>query len=895
MVLRKLALSNFAVHRLRVALTIAAIALSVSLVVAVTSGYASGEAAAFKYLATFVGTTDAYITRQQDVRGYIPESLVAQIASDPDVERVDGRLEMESGLLDKAGKPIVGPPAQIIGIRRPDDRRVDTMQMHGGAWFDRPDTNEAVIDQVAEEKLGVKPGDTFVLPSVDGKLTLKVVGVVHKPGVFAQAIQTIYLPIETLQRFVFTKENPRQVSRIMIDLHDNADEAAFAARWKEKLAAIDPLLKFKLASDNRKEMEKNLLGLEVLSYMGGCVSMVAATFIVFSALSMGVAERQRSLAMLRAIGAYKSQLAKLVILEGLSLALVGVIVGVPLGILWVKILTWKFADLFIAGAAISRGGVIFAAVGATLAALAASILPAWSATRVDPLEAMTPMAQPPARRVPIVATICGLILIAIDPLILFTSWSRWVDVDTAKAGAFYTHFVVGLPCLMIGFFLLAPLFVWITERAVGPIVAWMLGLRFEVLRQQLSGGIWRAAGTCAALMVGLSILVVMQTQGHSALAGWRLPNKFPDIFIAGYKPGGFKAEDQRKIESVKGIKPGEVMPIVIAAPGLVKEFFALKGTDVMPDSTMFFGVDPDKALDMMELEFRNDDGTPAPRDEQRRLNEQARAMLKKGRHVIVTDEFRSLRGLHVGDKLTLQTPKHGPVDYTVAGVVWSPGMDVFVSMFDMSRQFDQRTAASVFGTIKDAKEDFGVEGAYLFAANLEYHVDKEKLTEQVKEQLGAWGMKAGDVRKIKFEIQQGFERLLLMTSTIAFAAMAVASLGVTNTIMASIRSRRWQFGILRSIGFTRGGLTRLVLAEAVLLGIVGCALGLVAGFEMSINARREWNLVLGYTPPVDVPWIIVLIGSSVVMIIALLASLAPALSVARTEPLELLQAGRATG
>ena len=56
--------------------------------------------------------------------------------------------------------------------------------------------------------------------------------------------------------------------------------------------------------------------------------------------------------------------------------------------------------------------------------------------------------------------------------------------------------------------------------------------------------------------------------------------------------------------------------------------------------------------------------------------------------------------------------------------------------------------------------------------------------------------------------------------------MAVAALGVTNTIMASIRSRRWELGVLRSIGVTRGQLLRMVLAESALLGIVGSALGL---------------------------------------------------------------------
>ena len=47
---------------------------------------------------------------------------------------------------------------------------------------------------------------------------------------------------------------------------------------------------------------KQMASIDMLSYLGGTVSMLAATFIVFSALSMGVAERQRTLAMLRAVG-----------------------------------------------------------------------------------------------------------------------------------------------------------------------------------------------------------------------------------------------------------------------------------------------------------------------------------------------------------------------------------------------------------------------------------------------------------------------------------------------------------------------------------------------------------------------------------------------------------------
>jgi putative ABC transport system permease protein len=336
------------------------------------------------------------------------------------------------------------------------------------------------------------------------------------------------------------------------------------------------------------------------------------------------------------------------------------------------------------------------------------------------------------------------------------------------------------------------------------------------------------------------------------------------------------------------------MPIAIAAPEFGTNIFSVAGAAVVPDATMFFGVDPKQAMDMMELDFRDREGKSYDVNGQKAAKEQAIALLNKGRHVIVTQEYWELKGLHVGDKVPLKTPRHGTVDYEIAGVVWSPGIDVIVSMFDMGRQFDQRTAASMFGTLDDAREDFGVDGVYLFAANLDIGLDKEKLLLDVKQSVGAFGMRAGDVRHIKAMIQGGFGRLLLLVSTVAFCAMAVASLGVTNTIMASIRSRRWQFGVLRSIGVTRSGLLRMVLAEALLLGIVGVGLGLAAGLQLSIDAHQLSKVVIGYAPPTYIPWGIITIGTAVVLLIALVSSIMPAITVARTEPLDLLQAGRAS-
>lgn len=865
----QLVVSGFRVHKVRLALTILAVALSASLVVAVTGGYASAYAAALRMLVMYMGTSDAQITRKNEPRGGIDQALAAEIARDPAVKRVDVRLEVDMPLLTSDGRLLHGRAAQLIGVDRPHDISVESLRLVQGRWFESSAGDQAVIDQVASQRLGVGLGESFLVGGVDRKLKLQVVGVIHKPTILAGVIQTVYLPLQTLQGFVFP-DRPHQVSRILIDLVPGADEQAFAARWQEKLSGIDPLLTLRLASDSRRQMDRNLQGLGAMSYLGSSVSLASAAFIVLATLSIGVAEKQRTLAMLRAIGALRSQLAWLVLIEALVMAIVGVILGVPLGVVWVKLLAWKFDYIFTAGGVISGRGMIFAAGGSVVAALAAALLPAINAMRVSPLEAMTPLARPmPGRRIILISAV-GLLLLCLDPLILFGPVDRNIR--------FYGHFIVGLPAIIIGLFLISPLVVRIIEFLLAPIVAAVFRLRRQLLTQQLSGDLWRAAATASALMIGLAVLVVGRLHGASAIIGWKLPEKFPDIFI--FSSPGLSESQRQKLQQASGIVPGQIMPIAIASPELGASIFGIAGAALLPDATMFFGVDPDQALRMLDLDFRQGNARDAAE------------MLKQGRHVIVTQEFRQLRNLGLGDKLPLKT-RRGLVEFTIAGVVWSPGIDVIASMYDLGRQFEQRTVASLFGSIDDAREYFGAERIHLLAANLQPGVQRQQLLEQIREQLGGWGLEIGDVRQIKHGIQQTLFRMLLLVSTVAYSAMIIASLGVANTVMASVRSRRWQFGVLRSLGLTSGQLLRLVLAEALMLGIAAAILGLAGGLEMTMDARRATAVFVGYKPPLVVSWGDLLTGMLAVTGVSVLASLWPAVRTAFHQPLMLLQAGRA--
>ncbi|MDP9172491.1 MAG: ABC transporter permease [Planctomycetota bacterium] len=916
MVLYRLAIANFRVRRARTFLTVAAIALSVSLVVAVTSGYKSMEGAAARFLNQYMGASDAFVVPVNEFQGGVPEKLVQTLSRDKDVRDVIGRLytwrQMKRGANVPASRPAPSEdrlaagamPAdelavELIGVRRPEDTKTASQDLRAGKWFDLSSGNVAVVDQVAIEKLGIQLGDDVEIPGLH-PLTLKIQGVVHKPTFFAQHAASLYVPMETLQRFT-GQDNPALVTRISIDLRAGADYNAFKQRWTDRLATIDKNLRLHMRRENAGELEHKLRSVQLLSYLGGAVSMLTAMFIIFSALSMGVTERQRTLAMLRAVGATRAQIFTLVVLEGVVLSLVGIVVGILLGVLWMTLLYLRFEEMFAAGLSISLGGILFASAGSILTALVASLLPGWWASRVSPLEAMNAYGAGASAPGPRLGwALLGLGLVSIDPLLFFgplEGMLRAMGIDATEANLqavrLFVHFAAGLPGVMLGYFLLAPLLVWLIEKLSAPLLSRLLLLPASLLRQQLGSAVWRAAGTAAALMVALSTLIAMQVHGHTLIGGWKLPDKFPDVFIWGSDL--IPWQNQRQLADVPGIQKGSLMPIVVTTPAgdsktALALAAALAGQDV---GTMFFAIDPDQAQKMVELEFRDNSGKPLPISEQADAQRKAVEELKKGRRMIVTDEFRQARHVKIGDTVALQTSIMGPRKYTVCGIVWSPGADVVISMFDLGRLLDQQTIGSVFGSIADAKRDFGVTGARLFAANLDGNIEKETLLKNVQAALRDRGLAAGDVRKIKSSMEDTFYRLLNLISTVAIAALAVASLGVTNTLMASVRSRRWLFGVLRSVGVCRGELLRLVLAEAIVLGLVGVALGFFAGMEMAVDARQLTIGILGYSPPISVPWMVIGAGCLAVMLVAILASLWPATSVARAQPLDLLQAGRA--
>jgi putative ABC transport system permease protein len=125
--------------------------------------------------------------------------------------------------------------------------------------------------------------------------------------------------------------------------------------------------------------------------------------------------------------------------------------------------------------------------------------------------------------------------------------------------------------------------------------------------------------------------------------------------------------------------------------------------------------------------------------------------------------------------------------------------------------------------------------------------------------------------------------------------LLITSLGVVNTIVTSVRVRRWDLGVLRALGVTRGTMARMILAEGLLMGIVACILslsfGLMAGW-CSTGISQHAGIYGGLATPLVVPWGMLAAALSATLGLSLAASAWPAIWIGRAEPLQLLGEGR---
>jgi len=134
-------------------------------------------------------------------------------------------------------------------------------------------------------------------------------------------------------------------------------------------------------------------------------------------------------------------------------------------------------------------------------------------------------------------------------------------------------------------------------------------------------------------------------------------------------------------------------------------------------------------------------------------------------------------------------------------------------------------------------------------------------------------------------------------NVLAMVALFTGGFLVFSAQALEIARRRGEHALLRVLGLERGGLARLVLAEAAAVGLIGSLLGLALGSALAHVAVRFAGADLGagmfrgVTPELGFPPGIALLYAALGVAVALAGALLPALDAARVPPAQALKAG----
>lgn len=206
---------------------------------------------------------------------------------------------------------------------------------------------------------------------------------------------------------------------------------------------------------------------------------------------------------------------------------------------------------------------------------------------------------------------------------------------------------------------------------------------------------------------------------------------------------------------------------------------------------------------------------------------------------VIGQNFASLAGLEQGDLFTIETPS-GLVelraDHVIEDYMSEPGSVYFG--WELYQKSFRTDAIEIIGVVLDAS------------------ADRERAREQIAELLppGAPVLIA-DPSQISAHIRVLVERWRRASSLPALAVVPIAMLAAGSFLIVSFLAKKQQLAVLEALGATRAQIRQCVWAEAVALGLAGSLLGLVSGalLELFVLDSIE-QIVVGFRLPFRLDW-----------------------------------------
>lgn len=817
--LRLVSWPYFRTHLLRTALTVAGIVLGVAVFVGMRAANQSVLFAFNHTVDRIAGKTELQVTAgetgfSEDVLERV-QSLPSVRVAVPVVEAVvDSQIKGQGNLL-------------VLGVDMTGDRSLRDYDLESGddAVIDDPliflaQPDSIIVSKEFSEKNGFGLNSQVSLGTALGQRRFTVRGVMKSSGLTSAfggnlAIMDVYAAQRMFGR-------GRMFDRIDLAVSDGHSVTATRDELRQLLG---PGLQVDSPAGRGQQFEAMTRAYSMMVSISSSFAMFIGMFIIFNSFSIAVTQRRREIGILRAIGATRSQIRTLFLVESAVTGLAGSLIGVLFGLGIAKGIAASIGQLISDVYGVAQRADDVASSPALLAlavlvgigtSIVAALVPAHQASHVDPIRAIQKgkdqaRADGEGRIRAVVAAVLGVASL----ICLSASESR-------------TVFYVGYALALVAAVLLAPLMVHVLAAGMRPLLRWIRPVEGALAADSLIQSPRRTSASVAALMLSLALVVAfagMARASYSSIIDWMETSLNPDLFV-------LPSQDI----VVRTLRFPENMEGEVAGMPGIRRVQAVRNARIIYRNTPVMIVAVDVAS-IAETARRK----PVFGDEDTMYREAA-----AGRGILVSDNLAQLQRLRLGETIEIDAP-YGTMRLPIVGIVLDYSDQQGTLLIDRAvfKRFwhdDTINALRLYlnpgARVPDVKQ-----------AILERYAGERQVFVLTNTELKAYILKITD---------QWFG----LTSIQIAVAVLVAILGIVNSLTVSITDRRRELGVLRAVGAVRGQVRRTIWMEALSVAVLGLVLGFGFGavnlyYILEMVQRDFAGMRLDYVFPFSVAAVLV--------------------------------------
>lgn len=311
---------------------------------------------------------------------YMDETVYNKIISDERIDKVSPQL-MSTVFSSDKGEIKGGGVSVYIGVADSYLKMKPWMTFKSGGWFSSTNSDEVVMGYEAAELEQRKIGDEIYIPEKDK--VLKVVGIFTRSG--SQDDGMIFMPLASAQR-VFDLGG--KLTGIGIKLKDIGKMKQF----EEDLYA-EPAIQVISMAQVKGTIFNLISSAKALTNSIAAIAAIIAIIGVMNTILMSVFERTKEIGVMKALGASRMDIFRIVWMETTLICLFGGIIGDIVAISGGSLIEMVIKSILPYAptgklVVITPALLAYSVIGAIVTGLISGIYPAWRASSMKPVEAI---------------------------------------------------------------------------------------------------------------------------------------------------------------------------------------------------------------------------------------------------------------------------------------------------------------------------------------------------------------------------------------------------------------------------------------------------------------------------------------------------------------------------